>query len=332
MPEHSARDVPQNGAMPTRMLLAALLTVLAAALTAPAAGAVTTVVADPAARDVTALDGTLVWISGAAGSQTLMQHDAAGDRPVEGAPRSYSYRSIDLGRDRAGKLVLTYVRCSRASACAVRRDDLLGHRASFKGLEPARCALTTAPALWRTAAAYGLLCRKRRSGAFDAARSGLYVKVDGRPALRLSIPRAATQAGATSVTQVDLRGSRVAAVAADVYAFAFTETTSAAALQWARVATSEGDGDERVAGLALGTTSTLWTLTDSSYPDGNSARISRLANGCLTWQTLTDPSGPAAGDGYPATALTADGPALYLVVPGTGIVAHEFASQVLACT
>jgi hypothetical protein len=311
-------------------MLAALLTMLAAATSAaPAAGAATTVVADPAARDVTALDGTLVWISGAVGSETLMQHDAAGDHPVEGAPQAYSYRSIDLGRDRAGKLVLTYVRCSRASACAVRRDDLLGHRASVKGLEPARCALTTPPALWGTAAAFGLLCRKSGSRAFDAARSGLYVKVDGRPARRLSIPRAATQAGATSVTHVDLRGSRVAAVAADVYAYAFTETTNGTAMRWARVATSEGDGDERVVGLALGTTSTLWSLTDSSYAgDANSARISRQTNGCLTWQTLTNPSGPAEADGYPATALTADGPALYLVVAGTGIVAHEFAPQV----
>jgi hypothetical protein len=103
-------------------------------------------------------------------------------------------------------------------------------------------------------------------------------------------------------------------------------------MQSARVATSEGDGDERVAGLALGTTSTLWTLTDSSYGgDANSARISRLTNGCLTWQTLTNSSGPAEADGYPATALTADGPTLYLVVAGTGIVAHEFAPQV-SCT
>jgi hypothetical protein len=43
-----------------------------------------------------------------------MQHDAAGDRPVEGAPQAYSYRSIDLGRDRAGNLVLTYVRLGEA--------------------------------------------------------------------------------------------------------------------------------------------------------------------------------------------------------------------------
>jgi hypothetical protein len=87
------------------MLLVALLTALAAASTAPAAGAATTVVADPAAQDVTALDGTLVWISGTVGSRTLMQHDAGGDRPVAGARPADSYRSIDLGRDRAGAVV-----------------------------------------------------------------------------------------------------------------------------------------------------------------------------------------------------------------------------------
>jgi hypothetical protein len=311
------------------MVLAALLVALAAAFTAPLAHAATTVVADPAAQDVTALDGTIVWVSGAVGSQKLMQHDPTGDRPVIGAPPAYAYRSIDLGRDRDGKLALSYVRCSRPSACVVRRDDLLGHRASFKGLEPARCGLTTAPALWRTTIAYGLLCHKRGSLVFDAARSGLYVKVDGQSARRLPLPRAATQVGATSITHIDVRGSRVAAVAADIYAFAFSETTRGTAMQTARVATSEGDGDERVVGLALGTTSTLWALTDSSYAgDPNSARISRLATDCLTWQTLTNPPGPTEADGYPANALAADGVKLYVVVAGTGIVAHTFAPQV----
>ena len=87
----------------------------------------------------------------------------------------------------------------------MRRDDLLGHRASFKGLQPAGCALSSAPALWRTATTFGLLCHKRGSRTFDAARSGLYVKVDGRPVRRLPIPAAATRAGATTITDVDLR-------------------------------------------------------------------------------------------------------------------------------
>ena len=102
--------------MPARTLLAALLTLVSAAFIAPAANAATTVVADPAAQDVTALDGTVVWVSGDIGAQTLMQHDAAGDRPVMGAPRAQSYRSIDLGRDRNNRLVLTYARCSGPGA------------------------------------------------------------------------------------------------------------------------------------------------------------------------------------------------------------------------
>jgi hypothetical protein len=316
--------------MRTSILAAALLATLAVA--APGAAHAAAVVADPAAADVSALDGTIVWASGAPGAQSLMLHDASGDRVVPGAPRAYAYRSIDLGRDRSGALVLTYERCATASACAIRRDDLHGGRASLRGLEPRRCSLTTPPALWRSAAAYGLLCRKSGSRAFDAARSGLYVKTGGRSAHRLPLPRAATQAGATSITHVDLRGSRVAAVAADVYAFAFSQTTRGTAMQSARVATSEGDGDERAAALALGTTSTLWTLTASSHAgDPNAARISRLAGGCLTWQTMANPAGPTEADGYPATGLSADGTTVYLIVPGTGIVAHEFAPQVPAC-
>jgi hypothetical protein len=100
-------------------------------------------------------------------------------------------------------------------------------------------------------------------------------------------------------------------------------------MQSARVATSEGDGDERAAALALGTTSTLWTLTESSHAgDPNSARVTRVAAGCQTWETMTNPSGPHEADGYPATALAADGPTVYLVVPGTGIVTHAFTPQV----
>jgi hypothetical protein len=311
------------------MLVASLLILLVAAVMPRAAHADTPVVADPAAQDVTALDGTVVWVSGATGAQTLMRHDAAGDRPVTGAPRAFAYRSIDLGRDRSGALVVSYVRCLTARSCAVRRDDLRGHRASFRGLEPARCELTTAPAIWRTAVAYGLVCRKAGSRIFDAARSGLYVRADGRSARHLPRPRAAVRAGADSITHVDLRGTRVAAVAADISAFAFSQTTSGTAMQSARAATSEGDGDERVVGMALGTTSTLWTLTDSSHAgDPNSARIARLAGGCHTWETMTNPSGANEAEGYPASALAADGATVYLVVPGTGIVTHTFAPQV----
>jgi hypothetical protein len=318
--------------MRSRALLATALTVVAAACAAPAAMAATTVAVDPTATELTALDGTVVWVSGALGAQTLMQHDASGSRPVAGAPTARSYRSIDLGRDRRGALVLTYVRCPAAGGCVVRRDDLGGHRASFSDLALTRCTLTTTPAVWRTAVAYGLECRKAGSRTFDAARSGLYVKSDARAPRRLPLPRAAVKAGSTSITRVDLRGTRVAAVAADVYAYAFSETTTGADMRSMLAAVSEGDGDERVTGLALGTTATVWTLTVSSHAgDPNAARIARLADACRTWQTLTNAPGPAEADGYPATALAADGPTLYVVVPATGVVTHDYAPQQPAC-
>src|SRR4051794_37870605 len=200
--------------MALRTFLCAGAVAIAAACAAPAANAAT-VVPDPAAGAVTALGGTLVWVTGAAGSQTLMRHDASGTRRVPGAPAARFYRSIDLGHDRAGAPVLTYVRCPASGACVARRDDLRGRRASLPGLTLTRCSLTTAPAVWRTAAAYGLLCRKGDGRTLDAARSGLYVKADGRSPRRLPLPRAAVEAGATSVTHADLRGTSVAAVAAD---------------------------------------------------------------------------------------------------------------------
>ena len=185
--------------------------------------------------------------------------------------------------------------------------------------------------MWRGATAYGLLCR---TGArtFDARRSGLYVKLDGRSARHLALPRDAARTGSTSITRVDVRGDRVAAVAADVWAYAFSQTTGGRDLRSSRVAVSEGDGDERVAAMALGTTAQLWTLTASSHAgDPNAARIGRLWNGCDTWQTLTNPAGPDEAEGYPLTALAADGATLYAVVPGTGIVTHVYAPQGSRC-
>jgi hypothetical protein len=306
------------------LLRAAAAAAITAACAAPAAHAAT-IAPDPTAGEVTALDGTVVWVSGAPGAQRLMQHDASGTRPVQGAPAARAYRSIDLGHDRGGGLVLTYVRCATSGACAVRRDDLRSHRVSFRGLVLTRCSLSTAPAVWRTNAVYGLLCRNRDGRTFDAARSGLYVKADGRSPRRLPLPRDAVRTGATSITHVDLRGTRVAAVAADVYAYAFMETTAGRDISSSRVATSEGDGDERAVAMALGTTATLWALTESSHAgDPNAARISRVQGSCLTWETTTNPPGPTEAEGYPATALAADGATLYLVEPGTGVVTHEF--------
>src|SRR3954452_2535525 len=98
--------------MRTRMLVACLLTLLVAAAMPPAVHAATPVVADAGAQGGTALDGTVVWVSGGPGAETLIRPHPAGYRPATGAPRASAYRSIDLGRDRPRGLVLSYVRCA----------------------------------------------------------------------------------------------------------------------------------------------------------------------------------------------------------------------------
>src|SRR5690348_17443974 len=107
-----------------RLLIAlALLT-----FTAATAAADTTISADPLADQVTALDGNVVWVTGASGHQTLA---GAATGPVAKA-----YRTIDLGRGEYGRPVLTYLRCRTFSHCTAYRDDLHGHRRAFNGLAP----------------------------------------------------------------------------------------------------------------------------------------------------------------------------------------------------
>src|SRR5215208_4458825 len=212
--------------MHRRALLLAL-TALAVLLGAGSAlAADTTVVADPAASQPTTLDGTLVWVSRSGGSDVLMQRTAAGIARVPGAPRAAFYRSPDLGHDAQGDLVLTYRRCRTAASCVTLRDDLHGHRRSVRGLELTNCAVSTTPALWGSRTAYGLACFKRSGGrrVADDARSGLYVKRAGHGARRLPLPADARKFGISDIERVDLRGTRVAAVAADIYSYVFTET------------------------------------------------------------------------------------------------------------
>src|SRR3954465_11114037 len=158
-----------------------LLALTAAALLACAA---------PAAADTTiaALDGTVVWVSGEPGSQMLMQRADGVTAPVAGAPAAQGYRSVDLGHDAHGGLVLTYRRCSTFSRCVARRDDLHGHRASFRGLVSRGCVLSSGVAGGGNGVAYGLECR-------DARRTGLYVS--GR---HLPRPRDAVRFGVRQIT------------------------------------------------------------------------------------------------------------------------------------
>jgi hypothetical protein len=293
------------------MLKWTTLALCAAAVAAPAASAAdTTVAPDGTTQNVTALDGTLVWVSGAYGAQTLREHRPTGSNRVPGTPTAKSYRSIDLGRDAHGRLVLTYLRCRTHARCTAFRDDLHGHRASIRGLAPRGCSLTTAPSIWGARVAYGLGCRGRGTGLY----------VNGR---RLPLPHDAVKFGSTSIAWVDLRGTRVGAATEDIYSYAFVDTVNGTRQGSYMAAASEGDSDEHVVGLAVGSIGDLWTLTDSVHAgDPNAAVIQHAAGECFDYESM--PNASEADEGYRATGLAVDGPNLYLVAPGTGIVRHTF--------
>jgi hypothetical protein len=300
-----------------------LLGALAAAAAAPStAAAATTVAADPAAQQVTALDGTVVWVSGAFGDQVLMQHTADGATArVAGSPAARSYPSIDLGHDARGRLVLTYKRCATPSDCVTRRDDLQGHRTSIGGIARRGCTVTTAPAMWRASVAYGLSCQDRSLG-------GLWVKTTGRSARHLPRPADARRYGALFLEDVDLRASQVAAVTSDIYAYAFTETITGKGMRAVLAAASEGESDEHVRGVSVGAGGTVWALTNAEHVgDPNLAIVRRVTAGCDDWQTLANDPGPQQEEGYRATALAVDGSHLYLIDPQTGIVRHDYAAD-----
>lgn len=316
------------------MLKRTLIIVLASALAlvaAPSAAraADTLVVPGADASRMTALDGTIVWVSGRFPNQLLLQRNPDGTvAPVKGAPKA-TYFSLDLGRDSRGALVLTYARCAGTKACRVISDDLAGRRAAFKRLAPSRCRLTTAPSRWGTRVAYGLSCTRRSKGrsVVDHRRTGLFVRNGTSRARRLALPPDALKFGIDRVNWVDLRGTNVAASVSDIYAYAFTQTISGANLRADLVATSEGDSDANIRGLALGSGGVLWTLVDAAHGgDPNIAIISRILGvGCTEAETLVNPPGPTEGDGYLAEAMAVDGATLYLSVPRLGIVAHDFA-------
>jgi hypothetical protein len=302
-----------------RSLLTSLLALAALAVPASASAADTLVAPDTAARHVAALDGTVVWVTGGFGHQRLMQRTPDGTiAPVKGAPEARSY-AIDLGHDSDGELLLTYKRCDTASSCKVLWNDLDGRRATFRNLALPGCTPTGAPSQWRTNMAYGLFCT--RNGKADNARTGLYVKAKGKAPRQLPRPRDAVRFGARSIESVDLRASRVAAIAADVYEYAFSQSLAGRDMWSAFVAASEGDGSADARGVVLGTGAVQWTLTDAEHlDDPRQAIIHRLVGTCLRSEVIQT---PAAGD-YAATGLAVDGATLYLIVPGAGIVTHEF--------
>ncbi|HEV7883040.1 MAG TPA: hypothetical protein VGO81_05695 [Solirubrobacteraceae bacterium] len=307
-----------------RLLLPSLLAAALLALPAAASAADTLVAPDPAAQQLTALDGTVVWVTGAFGHQRLMQRTPDGVvAPVKGTREARSYRSIDLGHDSDGALRLTYLRCDTTTSCQALWNDLDGRRATFRKLALPNCAVSTAPSWWRTRIAYGLACG---GSAANRKRTGLYVKIGSRAPRRLRLPKDAVKFGVNGIESVDLRATRVAAVAADIYEYAFSENVDGSGISSFLAAASEGDSDENARGLALGSGGTLWALTDAEHAgDPKEALIFRLADDCLRHERLTT---PPEGD-FAATDLAVDGTTLYLLVPGTGVVTHEFAPEAM---
>lgn len=308
--------------------LISLLTLAALAATPAVASAADTVlVPGVEAQRMTALDGTLVWVSGAFPNQTLMQRSADGTvGPVAGAPTA-TYRSIDLGHDGADRLVLTYLRCTGTKNCTAYSDDLAGNRNTYKKLAPKRCELTSAPSRWGARVAYGLSCDKLhgKPHVHDRTRSGLFVRKGSAAAKRLRLPKDAVKFGVDFVNWVDLRGTKVGAVASDIYSYAFSQSVNANALSATFIAGSEGESDEHVVGMSLGTGGALWALVDAIHVgDPNQARITRLVAGnCDETESLSNAM--LDDEAYRYDALAVDGTTLMLDAPTIGIVTHPFA-------
>ncbi len=311
-----------------RSLLTSLLAAGVLAVPATASAADTLVAPDPAAEQVTALAGTIVWVTGEFGRERLMQRTPDGTiSAVKGTREARNYGAIDLGRDSAGDLRLTYLRCDAAGPCQTLWNDLDGRRATFRNLALPGCQVDTAPAQWRTRIAYGLYCT---GSAANRKNSGLYVKNGSRAPVRLPRPKDAVKFRITNIADVDLRSTRVAAVAADVYEYSFSQTTAARDMRSALLAASEGDSDAHVRGIALGRANAHWSLTNSIHAgDPNEATIFRQQGDCVQRERLISPPGV---DVFRATYLTVDEDTMYLVVPGTGIVTHAFtADPTLTC-
>jgi hypothetical protein len=307
-----------------RSLLTCLLAATAFALpVATASAADTVVVPDPAAKQITALDGTLAWVTGDFGHEKLMQRTPDGTiAVVKGTREAHTYRSIDLGHDQDGALRLTYLRCdgNANSTCKSLWNDLDGRRATFRKLTLPRCTVSTAPSWWRTRIAYGLDCT---GSAANRKLTGLYVKNGSHKPVRLPRPKGAVKFGVTHIGSVDLRGTQVAATANDIFEYSFSETTAGKHIHSFLAASSEGESDEHARGLAIQSASTHWTLTDSTHTgDPNEAVIFRQTGGCLQLERLINPT--EATEGFLAGDVAVDGATLYLLVDGTGIVTHTF--------
>lgn len=283
------------------------------------------------AQSLTALDGTVVQITGTGSSARLMKRTPDGTvSPVVGAPQAI-YRSVDLGRDAAGRLVLTYIRCSDFMSCRAYIDDLAGRRVSFKQLAPKHCRLTTAPARWGSRVAYGLTCRKLHGPphVFDPIRSGLFVrKGDGAPK-RLRIPADAVN----HVNRVDLRKTIVGAVSQGNRSYAFSQTVNATQMRSMRITNKDELEAFQIVGMSLGAHGRLWTLVIASHFEAETVRqvISRRGTTVCEerrYLSVSPDFGPVTLVNR-ASSIAVDDHTVHLAT-AAGVVTHQF-SPTSAC-
>lgn len=274
---------------------------------------------------MTALDGKVVKITGAGPNHTLTLRQPDGTLgPVPGAP-SRPYRSVDLGHDASGNLVLTYIRCDDGVHCKAYVDDLAGNRRSFQSLTPTRCELSSAPSRWGSRTAYGLLCDKPTGppNVFDASRSGLFVRTGSGTPKRLRAPAGTTR----WVNRVDLRGTIVGAVAPSNESRAFTQTVDATQLRSMKITDNQGETDDwQTMGMALGSGARLWTLVVESQEEGDDVtqRISRLGPGSCEVEAFPVAVDPITREpAIPFGALAVDANTLY-VDTSNGIATRAF--------
>lgn len=303
------------------------LAIVLAALAAPTAADAETIVADPEAQQVATLGGTIVWVSGEAPGQKLMQRAPDGTISAVNAPEAAHYRNLDLGRDSDGKILATYARCTTPADCVHLWDDLDGRRASFRHLPFRDCALSTTPARWRDRVVFGLGCTKRGNGrrVVDAARSGLYYRKGTGKRIRLTAPKRVRSANYV-VDAVDIRGTNVAALYADIDAYAVLRGVRRGSPATAmRTGSSEGDTDQRTIALSMAATTTVFALTQSFYGgDPAQSILHRQTANCDDHQVLTGTSESQP----PLLDITAEGTSEYVVRPGAGIETYEYKPDV----
>ena len=130
-------------------------------------------------------------------------------------------------------------RCGTTSTAAARPSA--GSRCPAAGHAPRRRNGVRGSPTACTAAA-----RKR-----NRERTGLYVKNGSRAPVQLPRPKDAVKFRVTIIDSVDLRGTRVAAVVADIYEYSFSQTTAGKDMRSFFAAASEGESDASARGLAI---------------------------------------------------------------------------------